>query len=149
MAGSSNTIKSPNDGGRSGKMENHQQSGPLPDLNREVSGLILEHRAHKGLSAGFFNQPLPPQANSLIRAPVSFSDQTSGGFNLHSGQNATRALKYLVVIIPLRLKLNISHSSLTGNQSGSNNQLKWEPSPLCSDHTGSIDIGTHQGTVRA
>lgn len=138
MAGSSNTIKSPNDSSRSGKMENHQHSEPLPDLNREVCGLILEHRAHQGLSAGFFNQPLPPQANSLIRGPVSFSDQTSGGFNLHSGQNATRALKYLVFIILLRLKLNISRSSHTGNRSGSNNQLKWEHQPLCFSTLGRI-----------
>lgn len=124
MAGGSNTIRSSKGGSRSGKMENHQQSGPLPDLNGGASPLILELQAHKGFSAGFFNQLLPPQANSLIRAPVSFSVQTSGGFNLHSGQNATRAPKYLVVIIVLRLKVNISRSSHAGKQSLSNTELK-------------------------
>lgn len=89
-----------------------------PERNRVTSELFTQEvTTHGGISAGFFNQALPPQANSLIRAPGSFSDQASGEFHLRCGQNA--ALKHLAVVTLLRLHVTIS--SHTVSQSGSNN----------------------------
>lgn len=41
MDGSSNTIKSPNEGSQGGESEYHEHSSPLSDLNGELSKLLL------------------------------------------------------------------------------------------------------------